>query len=90
MLQTFLLIRKISMKQKDLNELCTVVSILTQSKSLFETMDESKNDIPEEIRTDFDYMYYDLKNFIVDIGNYRSKKEDIILSVCNSEREAEK
>jgi hypothetical protein len=31
--------RKISMTQKDLNDLCTAVSILTQCNSLFETLE---------------------------------------------------
>ena len=62
---------------------CTVISILTQCNSLFETLDQSKKDIPEELMSDFEYMYYDLKNFIVTIGNYSEDKKDIFLSVCD-------
>ena len=71
------------MTQKDLTDLCTVVSIYTQCNSLFETLEQAKKDIPEELMSDFEYMYYDLKNFIVTIGNYRCDKEDILISVCD-------
>lgn len=71
------------MTQKDLNDLCTVISIYTQCNSLFETLGQAKNDIPEELRSDFEYMYYDLKDFIVTICNYRCDKEDIFISVCD-------
>lgn len=71
------------MTQKDLNDLCTAISILTQCNSLFETLEQSKKDIPEELMSDFEYMYYDLKNFIVTIGNYSEDKKDIFISVCN-------
>lgn len=63
------------MTQKDLNDLCTVISIYTQCNSLFETFEQAKNDIPEELRSDFEYMYYDLKSFIVTIGNYDVTKQ---------------
>ena len=71
------------MTQKDLNDLCTVISIYTQCNSLLETFEQAKNDIPEELMSDFEYMYYDLKNFIVTIGNYSEDKKDIFISVCN-------
>lgn len=71
------------MTQKDLNDLCTVISIYTQCNSLLETFEQAKNDIPEELMSDFEYMYYDLKNFIVTIGNYSEDKKDIFISVCD-------
>ena len=71
------------MTQKDLNDLCTVISIYTQCNSFLETLEQAKNDIPEELRSDFEYMYYDLKNFIVTIGNYSEDKKDIFISLCN-------
>lgn len=71
------------MTQKDLNDLCTVISIYTQCNSLLETFEQVKNDIPEELMSDFEYMYYDLKNFIVTIGNYSEDKKDIFISVCD-------
>ena len=71
------------MTQKDLNDLCTVISIYTQCNSLFETLDQAKKDIPEELMSEFEYMYYDLKNFIVTIGNYSEDKKDIFISLCD-------
>jgi hypothetical protein len=72
------------MTQKDLNDLCTVISIYTQCNSLFETLEQDKRDIPEELMSDFDCFYYDLKCFILTIGNYsEDKKEDIFISVCD-------
>lgn len=69
------------MKQKDLNDLCTVISIYSQCNSLYETFQQAKYDIPEDLKSDFDCIYYNLKDFIVDIGNYISYKEDITNSV---------
>ena len=71
------------MTQKDLNDLCTVISIYTQCNSLSEIFEQAKYDIPEELKTDFECLYYVLKNFIVTIGNYSSDKKDIFLSVCD-------
>ena len=71
------------MKQKDLNDLCTVISIYSQCNSLSETFQQAKYDIPEELRSDFEQLYYNLKDFIVNIGSYVSYKKDIFLSVCD-------
>jgi hypothetical protein len=71
------------MTQKDLNDLCTVISIYTQCNSLSETFEQAKYDIPEELKSEFEDMYYNLRNFIVSIGKYSSDKKDIFLSVCN-------
>ena len=71
------------MTQKDLNDLCTVISIYTQCNSLFETFEQAKYDIPEELKSDFECFYYNLKDFILTIGNYSSDKKDIFLSVCD-------
>lgn len=71
------------MTQKDLNDLCTVISILTQSNSLLETLEQAKGDIPEELVSEFEYLYYDLKEFTRTVGNYSSDKKDIMISACN-------
>ena len=71
------------MTQKDLNDLCTVISIYTQCNSLSETFEQSKYDIPEELKSEFECLYYNLRNFIVTIGNYSSDKKDIFISVCD-------
>lgn len=71
------------MTQKDLNDLCTVISIYTQCNSLSETFEQVKHDIPEELMSDFDCLYYNLKDFIVTIDNYSKDKKDIFISVCD-------
>ena len=71
------------MTQKDLNDLCTVISILTQSNSLIETLEQAKGYIPEELMSEFEYFYYDLKEFIRTVGNYSSDKKDVLVSACN-------
>lgn len=71
------------MTQKDLDELCTVISIFTHCNSLYEVFEQAKYDIPEELMSDFECLYYNLKDFIVTIRNYSSDKKDIFLSVCN-------
>lgn len=71
------------MTQKDLNDLCTVISILTHSNSLFETLEQAKGDIPEELISEFEYLYYNLKEFIRTVGNYSSGKKDILISAYN-------
>lgn len=75
------------MKQKDLNDLCTIISIYSQCNSLSETFQQAKYDIPEELKSDFDCIYYNLKDFIVDIGNYIAYKKDIFLSVCDEKKQ---
>lgn len=69
------------MTQKDLNDLCSGISIYTQCNSLYETFEQAKYDIPEELTSDFECLYYACKDFIVTIGNYISDKKDIFISV---------
>ena len=71
------------MTQKDLNDLCTVISIYAQCCCLSETFEQAKYDIPEELKSEFEYLYYNLREFIVTLGNYSEDKKGVSISVCD-------
>ncbi len=67
------------MTHKDLNDLCTVISIYTQCNSMSDALEQSKNEIPEELMSEFECFYYDLKDFLVTIGNFCEDKKDLFI-----------
>jgi len=71
------------MIQKDVQDLCSVVSIYTQCYSLSELMDELNGDVPDELLDAFHQLSESVHQMISTIEDYRENKQCVFIDACS-------
>lgn len=71
------------MIQKDVNDLCVVVSLYTQCYCLSELMDELNSDVPDELSDALCNLSEGVQKMLSAIENYRENKQRVFIDACS-------
>lgn len=71
------------MTQKDVNDLCVVVSLYTQCHSLSEAMDDLKSDVPDDISDAFCHLSESVQQMLSALEDYQKNKRPVFADACS-------
>lgn len=71
------------MTQKDVNDLCVVVSLYTQCHCLSEAMDDLKRDVPDELSDAFCQLSESVQQMLSALEGYQENKRHVFTDACS-------
>lgn len=71
------------MTQKDVNDLCVVVSLYVQCHCLSEFMDDLNGDVPDDISDAFCQLSESVQQMLSAVEDYRENAQHVFIDACS-------